>query len=204
MASDPLENLSRKLASTEQARSRIEALYQSKQVTRRDTERLYEGLFIRAITTLEAFIEEQFYLTVLGRSKHARTRVVPKADFPSRTVLTDIVTRKKAYVSWLPYSETEKMARMFLRGGKPFTDITDSQRNQLSEWMTIRNAIAHSSKSARNKFHANVIGSTPLINYEKTPAGFLRSSYRPGVTPRITRFEVILQNISKLGHALNK
>jgi hypothetical protein len=49
----------------------------------------------------------------------------------------------------------------------------------------IRNAVAHQSRSARNKFEAEVIGAAPVLPVERTPAGYLRTvcPHGPGSDP---------------------
>src|SRR4051794_21087888 len=112
MPSDPLANLTSRLLSTERARIRIEQLHATGNVARRDAERLHEGLFIRAVTTLEAFFEELFVLIVLGKTSHPQARAYPRADFRSRAVLKQFMKgdSPREFIDWLPYRAVEDRA----------------------------------------------------------------------------------------------
>ena len=198
MPKDTLEELTRRLAGTERTRLRIESLHHEGRIARRDAERVYEGLYMRAITTLETFLEELFHQVALGQSNHPTKRVRPRADFRSRMALNRLVLGHNDYVDWLPYTKVEERARVFLRGGRPFTEISDGQRSQISDWHRLRNAIAHPGEPARTAFRTKVIGERVLLSHEKTPAGFLRSSLQPG----LNRFAGTLRQMRQLGSDL--
>lgn len=192
---DSLSWLTRRLLETERARKRVEELYVAGSISRRDLERVYEGLFMRSITTMEAFFEDLFHDVVLGRSGHSKARACPRADFRSKAVLRKFVLGGRDYVDWLPYHRVEERARVFLRGGRPFTEVSDAQRSQIAEWHRLRNAIAHPGEPARSIFRSKVIGERNLLHYEKTPAGFLRSEVQPG----LNRFENGLRQMRQFG-----
>jgi len=164
-------------------------------MTRREAERVYEGLFMRAITTFEAFLEELFFLAVLGESGHPKSRALPRAQFRSRAVLSEFVLAGRDYVEWLPYRAMEGRALVYLRKGRPFTELSGGQKSQIKQWHVTRNAIAHPGRYARDQFRHKVIGEMTLLPHEKTPAGFLRSM----VQPNLRRFESILSNMRQIG-----
>jgi hypothetical protein len=193
-----VDSLTIRLRATEEARAKIEILVTSKVMTRREAERVYEGLFMRAITTLEAFFEELFYLTVLGESGHPKSRAWPRADFRSRAVLSEFVLGGRDYVDWLPYGSVETRASVYLRKGRPFSDLSDGQKSKIKQWHLTRNAIAHPGRHAREQFRAKVIGEMTLLPHEKTPAGFLRSRLQPN----LLRFESILGDMRAIGNNL--
>jgi hypothetical protein len=62
--------------------------------------------------------------------------------------------------------------------GKPFTFLTDIQKNRIANYHTIRNAIAHKSKKAMNGFNTLITG-LALLPIEKTPQGYLRNIPNP-------------------------
>lgn len=197
--SEPRDNLTSRLRATEETRAKIEVLVSSRAMSRRDAERVYEGpIFMRAIATLEAFFEEQFYRTVLGESGHPRSRAKSRADFRSRAVLSEFVLGGRAYVDWLPYRAVEDRALVFLRKGRPFTELSDGQKSKIKQWHVTRNAIAHPGRHAREHFHDKVIGEMTLLPHEKTPAGFLRSRLQPN----LHRFESILSDMRTVGSDL--
>ena len=190
--------MTRRLAATEQTRVRIEGLHHEARITRRDIERVYEALCMKAITTFETFLEELFHQVVLGQSNHPKRWVLPRADFRSRAALNKLVLGNNDYVDWLPYKRVEERAKVFLRSGRPFTEISDGQRTQVSDWHRLRNAIAHPGDPARTVFRTKVVGQRVLLNHEKTPAGFLRSPLQPG----LNRFAGMLRQMRQLGDDL--
>ena len=198
MSKEPLGKLTRRLSETERARWRIEILHQEGRIAQRDIERVYEGLFMRSITTLEAFLEELFHQAVLGQSGHPKARALPRAEFRSRVVLKEFVLGPRDYVDWLPYKKLGERAKVFLRAGRPFTEISDGQRTQVAEWHRLRNAIAHPGEPAKTIFREKVIGERALLPQEKTPAGFLRSPIQPG----LNRFAGTLREMRQLGQDL--
>lgn len=199
MARSPQKELSARLRTTEAARTKVELLVASGLMTRREAERVYEGLFMRAITTLEAFLEELFFLAVLGESGHSRARAFPRAHFRSRAVLSEFVLGGRDYVDWLPYRATEERASVYLRKDRPFSELSGAQKSKIRQWHLTRNAIAHPGRHAQDQFRSKVIGGMILLPHEKTPAGFLRSMLRPN----LRRFESILGEMQKIGGDLS-
>ena len=195
----PLDNLTTKIRATEETRAKVELLVRSRVMTRREAERVYEGLVMRAIATLEAFLEELFYLTVLGESGHPKSRAQPRADFRSRAVLSEFVLGGRDYVDWLPYRAVEDRASVYLRKGRPFSELSDGQKSKIKQWHVTRNAIAHPGRHAREQFRDKVIGGMTLLPHEKTPAGFLRSTPQP----HLRRFESILSDMRTIGSSLS-
>ena len=61
----------------------------------------------------------------------------------------------------------------------------------MERWQWTRNAIAHASQHSTKVFNEHVIAGTPLPPRERTPADFLRSEVRTGVTP----FENVLDEM---------
>jgi hypothetical protein len=195
MARSPQESLATRLRASEEARAKVELLVTTGAMTRREAERVYEGLFMRAITTLEAFFEELFFLTVLGESGHPKSRALPRAQFKSRAVLSTFVLQGRDYVDWLPYKAVENRASIYLRKGRPFSELSDGQRSQIKQWHITRNAIAHPGRHAQERFRRTVIGEMTLLPHEKTPSGFLRSMLQP----KLRRFESILSDMRQVG-----
>lgn len=161
------------LRTLEMTRKKIERLYSQGLLVRRDIERVYEGLYLDAITSLEASIEDLFIRIITGRN--LPTGVVLRVSFRSSQVARDVMLGgDRNHLDWFPYDKTEKRAKAFIRGGRPFTQLSSNDKGSLTEMLTIRNAIAHKSPHARKKFQ-NFVSNFPLISREKTPAGFLRS-----------------------------
>lgn len=165
----------------------MEALFSSKQITLTDLETVYEALFLRAVTGFEAFIEELFISVLSTKVKYPKSRVKLRMEAKSNEALRDILLQGERYLDWLPFNQTEKRARLYLSNGRPFTDLNDGQKSQLKTITTIRNAIAHKSPFALEKFQKDVVGSLTLLPHEKMPAGFLRSQV--GASSGTSRFQ---------------
>ena len=180
------------LKALEWTRSKMETLLARDVIVRRDIERVYEGLYLDAITSLENLIEGLFLGLLTGRIVHSSS-VVPRVTFRSDRVARDVVFGGRNYVDWFPYRYTEQRARAFFRSGIPFATLDKAHKTQLKNLLYIRNAIAHKSSYAKRTFEQEVIGSLLLTPRERTPAGFLRSRFR--IAPVQTRYENLVADM---------
>lgn len=112
--------------------------------------------------------------------------------------LSEIVHQGGKYLKWIPFSYTEKRAKIYLNGGRPFSELNRGDRSIIKTVTIIRNAIAHKGPHAVREFKSNVIGSTVLLRSEKRPAGFLRSQ----VNPNRRRFEVYVIQLARIASEL--
>lgn len=198
-SSEVADAFDRRLRRLERTAKKVERAFDGESLTRSDLEALYEGLFINAVVEFERFIERLFLGIVLSNvSCGASARVAPRVDVRSLSVLVPLVNAGRSYADWLPYHETEKRARTYLRGGRPFTDLAASDKQRIEHWLWTRNVIAHGSQHASRIFREQIIAMTPLPPRERTPAGFLRSEIRPGVT----RFQNVLDEMRGVAASL--
>ncbi|MBI3811051.1 MAG: hypothetical protein HY283_02430 [Nitrospirae bacterium] len=183
--------LARRFVTIERTRVKVETLLIRKEVSRRDIETIYSGLFTNAVTAFEAFLEELFFGLLLGNLRHryARSRV----PFQSRDVARDCVLNGRPFVDWLPYGKTKERARIYFCKGRPFTSMSDQLEQQIMKVSILRNAVVHSSGYARSQFESTVLGSTPLAPRERTPIGYLRSQAR--LHPPEYRFQMFLKEL---------
>jgi hypothetical protein len=183
----------------------MEVLFSKNEIVTRDVQAVYEALFLRAVTSFEVFLEDQFIAIMSGHATYAhRRRVSARMTAISRQALMDILLRGERggeqYMTWLPFSQTERRANTYLKDGKPFSELTDGDKSMIRTIATIRNAIAHRSAHATNEFRRTVIGSRSLLPSEKSPAGFLRSQAR--AAPIRNRFEVYVSELARMATAL--
>lgn len=122
----------------------------------------------------------------------------PRAQFRSRQVLRDFVLGGRPYVNWLPFDRTMARASAFLRGGRPFSAVNATDLRLMQDWMKTRHAIAHTSAHAERVFLRDVVRGIPLPPRQRTPAGFLRSQLRPGVS----RFENVLREMEGIARKI--
>lgn len=176
----------------EWTRTKLERLYNQGLLVRRDVERVYEGLYLDAITSFEASIETLFIRILTERI--TLRGVVAKVSFRSSRVAREVLLGGgRKYLDWFPYEWTEKRARAYFRGGRPFTNLTRADKTTINEMLLIRNAIAHKSPHANARFQQLVAG-YPLLGREKTPAGFLRSR----IDPTTTRYQFYITEMARI------
>ena len=143
---------------------------------------------------------EDLFVGLLAGGINPGRNVQPRVTFNSHAVARGVMLGGRAYADWLPYNHTEKRADAFFRGGRPFSNLDRADKRALERVILIRNAVAHQSRAARKKFLEDVVGTTPLLANERTPAGYLRSVFR--LTPAQTRYEEIASTCAMLARKL--
>lgn len=190
-----LERLSRTAA-------KLEALHSVGQLARRDLEAVYEGLYIRALTAFEGFIEDLFFDVMLGRLSYpARRDVLPRIQVRTERVLYSILKPGRSHLDWLPYSQTRDRAKTYLRGGRPFTEVDTSRDLTIYKWTVVRNRIAHDSREAQAKFEQHILAEFALPPRRRNPVGFLRQQIQ--LNPSVSRFDAILQEMASIAGELS-
>ena len=184
------DKLANRLRAIEYSRARIEALTARDLLSKRATLHMYEGLFLSSHVAFEGFLEELFIgllvdgLGVISSRSVVSPLVIVRSFNTARRLL---YSSRKAYVDWLPYDNTLELAHKYFKGGRPFSELSDAQKQHMQKCHSIRNVIAHESKDSKKKYEKRVLGTTPLPPHEMTPAGYLRGLYR--ITPTQTRYE---------------
>lgn len=176
----------------------MELLFREGRVKKTDIETIYEALFLRSVTSFESFLERLFIAIMLGKGRTKNGSSLVTAA--SKPALQTILLQHNNYLDWLPYGKTEARANIYLRGGKPFTALSDGDKSRIRTVTIIRNAIAHKSDYALKEFREKVIGEQLLLAREKRPAGFLRSPV--GANPRQIRFEVYVSDLLRIAASL--
>lgn len=59
---------------------------------------------------------------------------------------------QKHYISWNKWKSVESLAKVFFDSGRPFTNVTEPEKQRLADCVLIRNRIAHSSPKCRADF----------------------------------------------------
>jgi hypothetical protein len=162
-----------------------------------DVDHLYESTFLDATSTFERFQEELFFSCLLGASGIRKCE--PIAQFRNRAEAERVVlaTDRRGYISWSQMNDNIRRADAYLAHGRPFSRLQRRARDLevLATATKIRNAIAHESRSAAERFRKLPLGSLPIAR--RTPAGYLRLSV--GVS---TQHETILSEYSRIASAL--
>jgi hypothetical protein len=173
----------------------MDKLFTVGRIRRTDLDSVYEALFLRAVTSFEVFLESLFIAILEGRAKYSKRRVQVLMSVSSREALMQILLQGDSYMDWLPFANTERRAKLYLKDGRPFCELNDGDKSIIKTITVIRNAIAHKSPHALSEFERTVIGSRSLLHYERRPAGFLRSRITSG--PAQSMFEVYMGQLGK-------
>jgi hypothetical protein len=112
-----------------------------------------ELAFLRAFLAWEAFLAESFVLYIAGH-RPPRGRTPKRYTFPpSLKTATDwVIPEGREYAEWTAVSAVITRAQRFFEHGGPYAEVLANNRNTLSESKIIRNAIAHASATAQEKF----------------------------------------------------
>lgn len=115
--------------------------------------RLFESVLLNAVTELEALLEDLFFAIVASKVRLSGVRAVVR--FPDEETARGILLRPgERYTTWLPIKDSVERISRFLVDGKPFSRLTSRQlvSTRLTDLLTVRNAIAHKSGHAQQKF----------------------------------------------------
>jgi hypothetical protein len=156
---------------------------------------MIELAFLRGYLAWEVFLEEAFLLYLLGKTA-PRGAAPQRFTFPpSRRDARDwSIPEGRPFARWDATSVSSRAKRVF-RGGKPFTGILQSNQNALDQAKTIRNAVAHESEEAREKFKTlarNMLKGT--FPSGLTAGGFLNASV-PSSIPTQSFLEFYFEKI---------
>ena len=144
----------------------------------RDLDHLYESTFLNVAAAFEAYEEELFFASILGRSGIAR--VVPMFPVRSRAEAERLVqaTERMPFMNWLRQKDVGERSRRFLVGGRPFSRLErhDADLDVLRTVAVVRNAIAHKSGHALTEFMK--LPMQGLGGGQKRPGKYLRQTVR--------------------------
>jgi hypothetical protein len=88
------------------------------------------------------------------------------------------------------------VAELYLADGRPFTDVSDTDRDLLAHTMKIRNAIAHRGTHALGAFRRDVPGVSSLPANRQFPGPLLRYVYR--ARPKENYLDLYLATLEKV------
>ena len=155
---------------------------------------VYEIAFLSAFTSFEVFVERQFEALLCGRPYYKNRPVHRRITVRSEMVARDAIRGANAYPKYLPVNNLEHLAKIFFRGGRPFTLLTHSDKDSLTKCQTIRNCIAHRTRASKQKFERQVLSGVTLRPNQRNPAGYLRSQ----ITIGRDRFEQIISDLARI------
>lgn len=197
------DELGKRYRAIERSRIKIEELYKNGHAGKIMVLQVYEGLYLNAHVAFESFLEDLFF-GLLVRDygvKSSRLDIKPRVEVRTHKIAREVILDKRPYVDWLPYQDnTLRLAEIYFKDGRPFSELTVNQKQTLTKCHTARNAVAHSSKHSTRRFEHVVLGSLPLMPRERTPAGYLRSLFR--TNPNQTRLENFMAELLLIARQL--
>ena len=171
-------------------------------ITRKRCDSIAELAFLRTFLAWESFLEEAFVLYLLGQ-KPARGRppyrftIPPNRKFAEELVLPE---SGRPYATWEAVSVSRRAERFF-RDGRPFTSALRSNQSMLDETKTLRNAIAHESRAANDKFENLVRIKLGTLPSNVTVGRFLGSTI-PSSSPPVSFMEFYLEKIDAVAEQI--
>lgn len=167
-------------------------------ITQRRRDSLAELAFLRAFLAWETFLEESFSLYLAGQKPPCGRTPIRYAFPPNlRIAMEWMIPEGRGYAKWTSAREVSARAERFFRDGRPFAPALRSQGAALEETRIIRNAIAHESISARQKFETLVRTKLGTLPSGLTVGGFFGMTL-PGTTPPISFLESYFTKIEHL------
>src|SRR5208337_1094296 len=154
----------------------------------------YTG-FLRAFLAWEVFVEESFILYLSGQNP-PRGRSPNRFAFPPnlKTAMEWVVPEGRPYAGWTVPAHVTNRAERFFRDGRPFADVLRANQHSLEEARIIRNAIAHKSMSARDKFETLVRTKLGALPPHTTVGSFLGTTV-VGMAPPVSFLESYIGHI---------
>jgi hypothetical protein len=162
-------------------------------IPRKRSESMIEIAFLHAYLAWEVFLEESFVLYLLGK-RAPRGAAPQRFTFPpGRREAKEWVREGRTFAKWDAGSVCNR-AQRFFRSGGPFTAVLRGDQHGLDEARTIRNAVAHESDEAREKFKTLVRDKLGIVPPSLTAGGFLDKPI-PGSNPPQSFLEFYLEKI---------
>ena len=156
---------------------------------RRDS--MTELALLKAFLAWESFLEESFVLYLVGQ-KPPRGRPPHRYAFPpTQSAANEWLlpeSGRRDYAEWANAEAVSNRAERFFRDGRPYTPVLKSNQNAFDEIRIIRNAIAHASASAHQKFEKVARLRLVPLPANLTVGGYLAMTV-PGSSPPISFLE---------------
>lgn len=191
---DHLLTFQRKLRRTRKLLGRQVSLNGDSRVPISEVEAIYELCFLQVFISFENSIVELMKTNLMlpvGSDGKKRSMY----PIVNRTLAGRILKGTSGYFSIMPVEQLQKVAKVYLRDGRPFTELSPAIKGEVSKAYAIRNHIAHRSPETQLKYQNQVVNLATLPRVSFIPGYYLRS-YQ---TAQITYFD---HHVSELGRAL--
>jgi hypothetical protein len=152
---------------------RPDSRHSSRPISHRQADDIVALAFMKAFTVWEVFLEEAFVAYLVGaRGLTGRERkryFFPEGPSQARRFLRG----DRNICDWSDVSVVTQRAVMHFRRGEPFRSALEARKMRLGQAKRVRNAIAHSSQDAWEKFRQVVRDEIAYVPYAISPGGFL-------------------------------
>lgn len=139
---------------------------------------IIENIILNICSSWEKFLEDVFIAYMQGNQSEngssVTAYVAPVNDEHAYNLIKNVTT----YPDWTDLNKIKINAENFFENGGPFK-LLDTLRGDINAIKKIRNAIAHTSKRAREDFENLVRGKIGHLPMDITPAKFV-SEYKTG------------------------
>ena len=154
-----------------------------------------EMAFLRAFQAWEVFVEESFVLYLWGQMP-PRGRGPKRYAFPpdQKTAAEWVIPEGRDYAQWTHAQYVRERAESFFKAGRPFAPVLSGNQHLLDDVRIIRNAIAHKSVGARERFEKVVRDKLGTVPPGMTVGGFL-GTIAPGTAPPVSFLEFYVSRI---------
>jgi hypothetical protein len=172
-------------------------------ISRKQRDWIIELAFLRAFLAMESFLEESFLLYSVGQKPRKGRAPVRYTFPPTKNDAMEWIKEGREYPSWAPTVVAQR-AKRFFRDGRPFTSALVTSQSSLDEARTIRNAIAHDSAGAQDKFESLVRQKLATFPSGMTVGSFLNTTDHSAAPPQsfleryIGRLEFVVGQIVHL------
>ncbi len=149
-------------------------------LSQEQTYSIVELTFVRMCASWEEFLETSFVCYMTGTKTASGFGPVRYVLAPDKNHASAIIRGDREYVRWTTPSSLSDRARLCFKEGDPYSRVIDSVSNDMQDINTVRNAVAHSSIGAFEKFKSLVrekLGTAPL---GVRPATFLLTTKKAG------------------------
>ncbi|MFC1621283.1 hypothetical protein ACFL2G_03155 [Candidatus Omnitrophota bacterium] len=133
---------------------------------------IYEISFLKVFTGWEAFLENSFIAYMSGAtSKKSKPRLYLKKINKDHAL--KILCGTLEYPDWTKIEEVRTLAKLYFIKGGPFLLPLKEIEVYYNEMKKIRNAIAHISENAKEKFYSLVKAKLPVFRQDICPGELL-------------------------------
>lgn len=167
-------------------------------ISSRRRDAIVELAYLRGFLAWETFLEEAFILYLLGKTPPKGRTPVRYAMPPTRQAAHEMVAEGHHFAKWEVASDVSNRAERFFRDGGTFGKNLRAHQSLLENTTVIRNAVAHRSARARQRFESLVrhqLGSLP----SKATVGSYLNTTVSGSTPPESFLEFYLGRMEIIG-----